>query len=362
MTENQKRTIQPTIRGAIRVNLKNSTEVIVAGQEFSVFVTVQNPFEVPLTVRQVRSHIPTEFSDIEQERRLTKSDAIENELYELKNIASDLGMGGEGFFPKKGRSYFPSLSKIRFNLPFMSIEYANPHRGTAIARDLSEETQTVTTSIKIPFLAAMETKKQLKSPKVPKEERDRLVEKLRSEIQQYETALTDAQKEEEIHRILQPGNSVTKVFTFRSSRGLAFNPSIYTLKIEIEYDLGGQTNIDSIEHVIPVKTSISTMMLGSGLGAVAGWFVKNRNSLAFTVPSAIEVAVAIIIGCILIVLFARKKDIQPFIAVEDFWGGVAIGFISAYIGTAFLDSYLPPADQLNEAARQAAGAEGATQP
>jgi len=352
MTENQPQPVQPTIRGAIRVNLKNSTDAIVAGQEFSVFVTVQNPFEVPLTVRQVRSHIPTEFSDIEQERRIIESEAIEKELYDLKNIASDLGFACGKFFHKKGGGHFPSLSKIRFNLPFMSLEYANPHRGTAIARDLSEETQTVTAGIKIPFFAAMETKKQLKSSKMGEEERDQLKKKLHSEIMQYENALRDSQKEDEILRVLQPGNTVTKVFTFRSNRGLSFNPSSYTLKIEIEYDLSRQTNIDTVEHVIQVKTSISTMMLGSGLGAIAGWFVKHRSTLSFTIQSAIEVAVAILIGCFLIVLFARKKDIQPFIAVEDFWGGIAIGFISAYIGTEILDAYIPSVEQLTDAAQQ----------
>jgi hypothetical protein len=66
----------------------------------------------------------------------------------------------------------------------------------------------------------------------------------------------------------------------------------------------------------------------------------------------IEVCVSIIIGCILIVLFSRKKDIQPFLAVEDFWGGVAIGFVSAYVGTEILDSYIPAADQMNLTAGQ----------
>lgn len=234
----------------------------------------------------------------------------------------------------------------------MSVEYANPHRGTAIARDLSEATQTVTAGIKIPFLAAMENKKELKSSKDTEQERNHLKKKLHDEIIQYEEALIDSQKEDEILRILQPGNSVTKVFTFRSNRGLSFSPSSYTIKIEIEYDLSGQTNIDTVEHVIQVKTSISTMILGSGIGAIEGWFVKHRSALSFSIQSVIEVAVAILIGCFLIILFARKKDVQPFIAVEDFWGGVAIGFISAYIGTEILDAYIPSVDQLTDAAQR----------
>lgn len=83
--------------------------------------------------------------------------------------------------------------------------------GTAIARDLSEEAQTVTAAIKLPFIAALETKRQLTSSKISDEERERLKEKLHNEITQYEDALRNAKKEEEILRVLQPGNSVTKV-------------------------------------------------------------------------------------------------------------------------------------------------------
>ena len=41
-----------------------------------------------------------------------------------------------------------------------------------------------------------------------------------------------------------------------------------------------------------------------------------------------------------VVLFARKKDVQPLIAIEDFWGGIAIGFLVAYSGPQLIKNLL----------------------
>ncbi|HSF51191.1 MAG TPA: hypothetical protein VLA74_10565 [Nitrososphaeraceae archaeon] len=35
----------------------------------------------------------------------------------------------------------------------------------------------------------------------------------------------------------------------------------------------------------------------------------------------------------------RKKDVQPFLTVEDFWGGLLLGFFVGYIGKSFIDRF-----------------------
>jgi hypothetical protein len=42
------------------------------------------------------------------------------------------------------------------------------------------------------------------------------------------------------------------------------------------------------------------------------------------------------ISGIVVVAFARKKDAQPILSVEDFWGGVFVGFLVGYTGKSFL--------------------------
>ena len=46
----------------------------------------------------------------------------------------------------------------------------------------------------------------------------------------------------------------------------------------------------------------------------------------------------------------RKQDVQPFVTIEDFWGGILVGFITSYTSSQILDqlsqiqiiSTLPP--------------------
>ena len=42
----------------------------------------------------------------------------------------------------------------------------------------------------------------------------------------------------------------------------------------------------------------------------------------------------------LVVTFARKKDSQPIMTIEDFWGGVLVGVLAGYTGKSILDKYL----------------------
>ena len=73
-------------------------------------------------------------------------------------------------------------------------------------------------------------------------------------------------------------------------------------------------------------------MIGALLGGVGGWFTSNGKTANYDLPSLVELFISLVMASMAVVLFARKKDVQPFIAVEDFWGGIAIGFLVAYSG------------------------------
>ena len=51
--------------------------------------------------------------------------------------------------------------------------------------------------------------------------------------------------------------------------------------------------------------------------------------------SAIAVALAMILSGVAVVFIARKSDAQSFVTVEDFWGGLLIGFFVGYTGSSF---------------------------
>ena len=56
--------------------------------------------------------------------------------------------------------------------------------------------------------------------------------------------------------------------------------------------------------------------------------------------SSIALLTAVIIASIVVVAFARKKDAQPILSIEDFYGGLFIGFLSAYGGSALLQQVI----------------------
>jgi hypothetical protein len=58
-------------RGTLRLLISASSAQVVAGSDFSIFVNIQNPYDVPITIYKVDTHIPIELIDINW-RRLEK--------------------------------------------------------------------------------------------------------------------------------------------------------------------------------------------------------------------------------------------------------------------------------------------------
>ena len=82
------------IRGAIKTAVSTSTDTLVAGQDFSLFVTVQNPFEVPLTLIGVTAQLPTEFFDVEQRPDLAARNPFRTATIRLTHQGSRLPLRG----------------------------------------------------------------------------------------------------------------------------------------------------------------------------------------------------------------------------------------------------------------------------
>lgn len=330
------------IRGAIRATIEGSTDGIVAGREFSVFVTIQNPFEVPITVHQVSTHLPTELVDLEQIARAKRLAAREEQLAELQESARAIGVSvpaGMAVAPrpkKKSQGW-----SMKFSMPFLSpinFEYeSSGAAGRAVARDIGSEAAGVAARVNLPFLGSTEIKKHLESHQG---EEQVIKDQLEHELNLHQSALEEEKRDPHAGRQLQPGNSITKVFTLQTRKTVWFRPSTYRLQIQIRYDIEGAENFDAIPHTIQIKSSLLSVVFG----ALAGWIVKEGSSGLPGLAGILRLVVSLVMAAMAVVLFARKKDVQPVIAVEDFWGGVAIGFLSAYMGPAMLDGLLPGAE------------------
>jgi hypothetical protein len=146
---------------------------------------------------------------------------------------------------------------------------------------------------------------------------------------------------------LEPGNTALKRFEVRTRRTILFTPEVYTFHIEIHYQINGRSNFDAVKQQFKIGAPLKALVWGSFWGALAGASLHglrdHMNDLhALWGLSSVATPVAgILIGAVLVVAFARKKDAQPFITIEDFYGGCFVGFVAGFVGFPILDSILP---------------------
>jgi hypothetical protein len=55
-------------RGSLRLTASASSAQVAAGSDFSIFVNIHNPYDVPITVYKVDTHIPIELLDVNGQR------------------------------------------------------------------------------------------------------------------------------------------------------------------------------------------------------------------------------------------------------------------------------------------------------
>lgn len=146
--------------------------------------------------------------------------------------------------------------------------------------------------------------------------------------------------------VLQPGNTAVRAFTLRTKQSLLFTPSVHSLNAQVCYQIeNGERQYDSVSYQLNIRAPFKALIIGSMFGALIGTVVRYNTpppsdeafELAYFTPFLVALATNILIGGVLVIAFARKKDAQPFITVEDFWGGFFIGFVAGYIGEGMID-------------------------
>lgn len=148
---------------------------------------------------------------------------------------------------------------------------------------------------------------------------------------------------------LQPGS--TDVWTIRlgSKRSPFFIPARYRLQLTVVYGLDvpsegtvSALHANTVTTTVPVRAALWTVLLGGITGGALGSLSRSLQS-AVTIGTVFGNRLGTTLGSLLLALLlsgaavvfsARKAEAQNFITVEDFWGGVVVGFLIGYSGTA----------------------------
>jgi hypothetical protein len=146
---------------------------------------------------------------------------------------------------------------------------------------------------------------------------------------------------------VQPMETYRVSFNMQAGRriGLIPRPDTYTISVDVIYTSIEKTTYASTEKTthhkqlsrdISIFPPIAGMLAGTLLGSFLGTMIKNIQSpnLEFLLPILLtNLTLAFIVGVILM----RKKDVQPFVTVEDFWGGILLGFLVGFGGQALFE-------------------------
>lgn len=293
------------VRGSLRLSVTTSSPQVMAGTDFSIFVLIQNPFDVPITIYQVQTHIPVELIDVNGLRlQLAKREK------ERQQHNGSIGVLSWAKDKLVGQSIHSGIA-IAVGTDF------NPE--AEVERHLVNMTATIERMGDNSSMVGM----QLNFPENPTSEE---LDKIFRRIDNYKKGL--------IPVTLQPGDSVVKQFVLRTRNWLLFTPLTHSFQIQVDYSSDGIDHADTIAYQQSIRATMGAIAIGAVIGAIMGTLLK---SLTTPTPSelgrALRIMAASIVASIAVVIaFARKSNAQPIVSVEDFWGGALIGFSVGFFG------------------------------
>ncbi|MGJ5632304.1 hypothetical protein [Nostoc sp. CALU 1950] len=310
------------LRGDLHVRVSASKSTIVAGQEFSTFVVISNPFEVPIILYSVESQIPIEIVDIVEKQR-RRYDLMKENLInqERKN------------------SFVSIISRLtvvqwRINLRL----YSEPDNRIAEAVSTSEVDRfrkTVGSNVvgkPIERYQTIDIRIDSASPKH--------IDSILRRFEFSKRGLTPI--------VLQPGDSVVKQFIFRTRSWLFFTPLAHKLQIQVNYAVDDRDHLYTLPFDLTIQAEIKAVMtgavVGSAIGGIARLLSDIKSNVVIVSQNAgfLSILLAIILSAITVVSFARKNGVQQIVSVEDFWGGLFLGFLIGFLGQEFALNLITP--------------------
>lgn len=150
---------------------------------------------------------------------------------------------------------------------------------------------------------------------------------------------------------LQPGNTAVYSLALTTKSSLFFRPIQYMLQysINFSFDQGRtQTHTNAANQPLTIRAPITSVMAGAVAGGLAGYLASTLQKLNQASPGQplignwtpliLTLIVTVILSAMAVVFLARKSETQSLISIEDFWGGLVIGFLVGYTGTKAFES------------------------
>ncbi len=382
---------EPIRRGLLDLTVTLSTPDPTAGNDFSVYLLITNPFDTPIWIEHVKVSLPSEIIRLEpmQERIhrvwrrleevmgevaappekvslwqrlrawLRRQSREERERERLFNqVASEL-LRANREFEEAGKA----LAALQQERPGRDAENYEAYQ----AREATLWEQLRQRRERLGQLMALIAEMmggvgiygagdvQLRAARLPSQ----VYITAQGDIQ-LTNLTTTSQREEQLTlslppgMALHPGETTVSTIVLKTKAPLFFRPIQYMMHFNVNYAFSPpqtedttQTRLhtNTIAQPLVIRAPVWAIMVGAVVGGLAGFgarFAQTLSSGAALPLNVGEVLVSalltLILSAIAVVLVARKSDTQSFVTVEDFWGGVVIGFLVGYTGSSAFEA------------------------
>jgi hypothetical protein len=329
--------------GLLDLNVDLSVPEVYSGSDFTLYLHVKNPFAQPVWIKSVKLSLPTQLSA--REFSASSTNVTREEPADSDFIRSLIGQ---------------REAEVRQMRQVLRGDGLTADARKEVRRqidDLEDQIRQDITSLTGRLLVTVDDKSNLQI-------NNALVSQLAMTVAGESSAqLNDYRgvdfKEPErvpLQGSLPPGSALqpgsTDVWTIRlgSRRTPFFIPAKYKLQLTVIYGLEkppsnqeDNRNLysDTSSFSMQVRAALWSVILGGIVGGIVGSVARSIQSAgistAFKGAEVNSTIGALILSAILsgaaVVFSARKTEAQSFVTVEDFWGGVLIGFLIGYSGT-----------------------------
>lgn len=140
---------------------------------------------------------------------------------------------------------------------------------------------------------------------------------------------------------LLSGEAFSECFSGKTQKYLFFRPDKYKLTLFVEYSnkqkiFFRETKIEEVDILASFQAIMFGAIIGGFLGTVVRIFIFSPFIL--DISSLFEIVGAVILSVLAVIALARKSGVQTLITIQDFWGGVFVGFLIGYSGKTFFDN------------------------
>lgn len=361
-------------QGLLDLAVELSTSDVTAGNEFAIFVLVKNPFGKPVWVREVNVSLPSELKRVEdqgirakfkeaeekkeKQRQEDKEDRkkLLESIYHLEakidNLTETFSANDNEslIFTRQKDGLLSELSELRNSLKRADsgLTAVQIYNGAVVQtlRIGSESSEVLIYDGRDPdqnnpnWSATQVQQIEIYDPWFTYERQTQ------ARTIELKSSLPD-------NTALKPGSTAVYTVVLNVKRALIFTPAKYRLQFYVNYAFQAEKQhedgieqatqnlyTNTIAHSLSIRPSVYSVITGSVLGSTVGAtarLLQVPQTLGFS-STVVTLLLAIILGSMAVIFMARKSDTQSFISVEDFWGGILIGFLVGYTGTSFFEN------------------------